>query len=494
MGTARRWVLAAAAAGVAGCQSAPVGERGAVVGDTATTLSEATTRASGSGVDRVQAQVMDFADDFTLRLADMADRIEARRPSMEARVAIHRLRYTVAHGLTVIAASANPKVALIDSVVVMSLQRRLVEERLIPKYFEDMPWIAAVFRDAEEQIKRYAAETLSAEQMDEIQALVDKWVEENPYRYYAAYVRLNDFASTRQQTQGAASARSSSLFSLLFLDPLAGLDPTTREIEQTRLFAERAMYYLQRMPQLMSWQAELLYIDTASEPEVEQALANMQSVATSVEILTADVADMKAELPAIIASEREAAIDQASERFFEGIGGERRAMLDDLAARSEELESTLGEFTRAFEAGDEFAGHSTELVQSVHALTDTVNAMRAAPGADAGKDTGAGVPAGAGASAGDPTSIGDYEHAIETATALVDKLDGLVGAVDELAKSGAWEERRATLDTAMGDAQARLEAVIDRGYRRGVWLVAIALGGVLGVGLVLKLVPGRGRA
>ena len=95
---------------------------------------------------------MDFADDFTLRLADLTDRIEARQPSMDARIAIHRLRYTMAHGLTVIAASANPKVALIDMVVVMTIQRRLVEERLVPEYFEDMPWLANVFRSGEEQM------------------------------------------------------------------------------------------------------------------------------------------------------------------------------------------------------------------------------------------------------------------------------------------------------------------------------------------------------
>lgn len=493
MTNAGRWGWIALTAGLAGCQNARVAEMPPIVGNQASALTNATPLTK-AGVDRVQAQVMDFADDFTLRLADMADRIEARRPPMEARIAIHRLRYTVAHGLTVIASSANPKVALIDSVVVMSLQRRLVEERLIPKYFEDMPWIAAVFRDAEDQIKRYAAETLTPEQMDEIQTLVDKWIEDNPYRYYAAYVRLNDFASTRQQTQhDATNGRSSSLFGLLFLDPLAGLDPTTREIEQTRLFAERAMYYLQRMPQLASWQAELLYIDTASEPEVEQALANMQSLTTSVEILTADVADMKAELPAIISSEREAAIDQASQRFFEGFAAERGAMLDDLAARSDELEGTLKTLTSTLEAGDEFAAHGTELVQAVHDLTDTINAMRGSPGTDGEPAPGAASEPGSNG-AGESTSIADYEHAIETATTLVGKLDDLVTAVDELARSNAWEERRATLDNAMGDAQTRVDASIDHAYRRGLTLVVVTLAGLLGVGLVLKLVPTRSRA
>lgn len=489
MRSARPWCLAALAAGLAGCQNPRAVDPDPVVGDRPTTLSTATGSArSESGVGRVQAQTMDFADDFTLRLADMTDRIEARKPSMEARIAIHRLRYTVAHGLTVIAASANPKVALLDAVVVMSIQRRLVEERLVPKYFEDMPWIAKVFADAEAQIKSRAAETFTPEDLAEVQRLADEWVEQNPYRYYGAYVRLNDFARTRQQaTQAAANGRSSSIFSLLFLDPLAGLDPTTRELEQTRLFAERAMYYLQRMPQLVSWQAELLYIDTASEPEVEQALTDLAVLTGSIDRMTSDVTGMRAELPAIIAKEREAAIDQASARFFEGFAAERAAMLDDLAARSGELEGTLAELTGALEAGDEFAAHATELVRAADELTDTINAMRAPKTDTPAGDASPGAAKGA-------TTIADYERTIETATTLVDKLDELVGAVDELARSSAWDDRRATLDGAVADAQARLEAVIDRGYRRGLVLVIVALVGAFVVGLALKLVPGRARA
>ena len=51
-------------------------------------------------------------------------------------------------------------------------------------------------------------------------------------------------------------------------DPLAGLDPAVRELTQTRLFAERALYVAQKMPLLLRWQTELLTINTLNQPAV----------------------------------------------------------------------------------------------------------------------------------------------------------------------------------------------------------------------------------
>ncbi len=458
---------------IAGCQQPMQNQTDPFVGNRPTTAS---TAGSARTVARSQTQVMDFADDFTLRLADLTDRIEARQPSMDTRISIHRLRYTMAHGLTVIAASANPKVALIDAVVVMTIQRRLVEERLVPEYFKDMPWIAGVFRNAEEQIKSYAAEVFTEAQMADIQALCDTWVEQNEYRHYAAYVRLADFAGTRQEAAPGQTSRAQSLLGFLTLDPLAGLDPATKEIEQTRLFAERALFFLQRMPQLISWQAELLYIDTASEPEVVQALIDVSSATQSIDRLTQDFSNMRADLPALLAAEREAAIDQASAAFFEGFAAERAAMLDELEQRADRLDGTLESFTRAFEAGDKFSASTADLVSSVDALRASLKSSGGEPDPDA-----------------EPTTIKDYEDTIISATTLVEKLDGLIADLNALAADDAWERRRQTIDDTMSDAQQRLETVLDRTYRRAFTLVGLLLVGFFVIGLTLKLVPGRKR-
>ena len=48
-----------------------------------------------------------------------------------------------------------------------------------------------------------------------------------------------------------ADTKGDSVFSLFQVDPLSGLDPAVREIAQTRLFAERALFVAQKMPMLL---------------------------------------------------------------------------------------------------------------------------------------------------------------------------------------------------------------------------------------------------
>ena len=89
---------------------------------------------------------------------------------------------------------------------------------------------------------------------------------------------------------------------MLFLDPLAGLDPTAAAIQETRELGERAMYYSQRMPQLLSWQTELLAYQLAAQPESRQVLSNAQQLAASADIF----AKTSEQLPQVINDQRQA--------------------------------------------------------------------------------------------------------------------------------------------------------------------------------------------
>ena len=66
-----------------------------------------------------------------------------------------------------------------------------------------------------------------------------------------------------------------SIFTLLHIDPFAGLDPTTVAIEQSRELAARTVAYLERAPTLMRWQAELLAFQLAAQPDPQKVLADV---------------------------------------------------------------------------------------------------------------------------------------------------------------------------------------------------------------------------
>ena len=69
---------------------------------------------------------------------------------------------------------------------------------------------------------------------------------------------------------------------MLYLDPLAGISPTTAAIQQSRELAERVVAYAERAPNLMRWQAELLALEVQEQPAPQQLLADTTRVSRSI--------------------------------------------------------------------------------------------------------------------------------------------------------------------------------------------------------------------
>ncbi|MCC5824255.1 MAG: hypothetical protein LAT64_11265 [Phycisphaerales bacterium] len=425
---------------------------------------------------RVQAEVMDFADDMTVRLAEAVDMIEMVDHTIEARTVAHRLKYTIAHGATVIAAAQNPRIALVDMLVMITLQRALIERNIVPRYFgPEADRLRHIFEVSEQQIRALAVRSLTAEQLAEIDRLIERWLEENPDRRYAAYVRFSEFAAARQVTTGQApSGRASNVLGFLFIDPLSGLDPTTREIEQIRLFGERAFFYLQRMPLLISWQAELLYIDTVGEPEVRQLLENAAAATESVERITAEMEALRAQLPELITAERTATIDQIGEiideqrqaaidQAFAGFRAEREAMIDQLAAEQERIGSLVVDLRETIEA-------STVLSDSVRETAGGFSELARQLRLDEPRDPDA-----------EPFRIQDYTEAIRETTQAAIELANLADSLSAATSPELLEERLALIEQRLVEAEASAERLMDRAFRLGVILIVVLVVGLAGV-------------
>jgi hypothetical protein len=428
---------------------------------------------------RVQTEVMDFADDMTVRLAEAMDQIETLPLPMDARVAAHRLKYTIAHGATLIASAQNPRIALVDMLVMITLQRALIERDMTAGFFgTETGRLRLLFEQSERQIRTLAERSLTAEQLAEIDKLITAWLEENPGRRYAAYVRFSEFAAARQTTAvGVQSGRPTNVLGFLFIDPLSGLDPTTREIEQARLFAERAMFSLQRMPVLMSWQAELLIIDTAGEPEVRDLLAGVASATASAERATAEMAALRAELPALVATERAAALEQASgiiaaerqaaiDQALAGLRAEREATIEQLASEQARLSAVLTELRGAVEA-------STVLSDSVRETTGAFSDLARQLRLDEPADPDA-----------EPFRIRDYTEAARETTRAAEELAGLTRSLTGATDPALLEQRLAMIDRRLVAAEGSAERLLGRVFRLGMTLVAVL---IVGLALVVLL-------
>lgn len=428
---------------------------------------------------RVQTEVMDFADDMMVRLAEAMDQIEVLPLSMDARVAAHRLKYTIAHGATLIASAQNPRIALVDMLVMITLQRALIERDMTAGFFgTETGRLRTMFEQSERQIRTLAERSLTPEQLAEIDRLIAAWLEENPGRRYAAYVRFSEFAAARQTTTvGAQSGRPSNVLGFLFIDPLSGLDPTTREIEQARLFAERAMFSLQRMPVLLSWQAELLFIDTMGEPEVRDVLDSVARVTASAQQITTEMMAIREELPMMVAQERADALEQAAgllaterqaaiEQALAGLRAEREATIAQLASEQERLGSVLTELRQAVEA-------STVLSDSVRETTDSFSALAGQLRLDEPKDPDA-----------EPFRIQNYTEAIRETTVAARELSELTRSLASATSPDLLEERLVIIEQRLVAAENSASRLLDRAFRLGMTLVVVL---VVGLALVVLL-------
>jgi len=436
---------------------------------------------------QVQAQVMDFADEMMLRLAEAIDQIEGQAQSIDGRTVAHRLKYTVSHGATIIAAAQNPRIALVDMYVMISLQRALLERKIIPEYYgPEADRLLETFQTSELEIKGLASKALTPEQLAEIDRLIAQWLENNPNRVYAGYVRLSEFSAARQvSTAAAQKGRASNVLGFLFIDPLAGLDPTTREIEQARLLAERAFFYMQRMPMLISWQAELLVMDTISEPESRQVLGSVESLSASVEQITKDVNELNERFPKLISDERQAILEQLNatideqreksiDQAFEGLSAERQALIDQLVEQEAELRPMITDLRQTVDS-------TTALSDSVRETTAQFKELAKLLRLDEPGDPDA-----------DPTSIKDFTEALRETTTAAAELVKLSESIKGTTAPDALEERLVMIEQRLMNAEESANRVMDRAFRLAITLVVVLIVGLLlVVGLGAWL---RGRA
>ncbi len=151
-----------------------------------------------------------------------------------------------------------------------------------------------------------AKEAITADQFAQLQRVIDEWRAQNPHINAVSYVHFSDFAKSIGHPNPSEAGSSTGLFHLLGIDPLSGLDPAVRELAQTREFGERAIYWAQRLPNLVDMQAELVADQFATTPETTRLLANIDKSAQAA----AAAGRLADEIPGVLAREREAAIRQ----------------------------------------------------------------------------------------------------------------------------------------------------------------------------------------
>ena len=403
----------------------------------------------------LQLKVMRFADQYVERMErrttqlarKYAEQMQDQDFDVDRLVAdLANWRFRQATAAFQIAAGSNPIANAVDMIVLVSLTRRIIEFNWVPTYGQAATELLRTFRSLEDQAWHLVDDLPDAtdERKAEFDRILQSWYDENPGMESAAFVRFTDVAGLGLGQKEAGV--SPGLLGIFGLDPLEGVDPAVREFEQTRVLAERAMYYAQRVSILIDLQVTAAAAGAKSTTEVRETLETVDQVGRLADTLS----NVVGELPDTIAREREAAVAQVMAELY----SQQREML----ALTQELRGAL-------DAGTVTARSLDELVESTDRLL-----ARFEPDPDAPKPT----------EPPRPFDINEYTRTVTELAATAREFQALVEGVDALAPK---------LAEPIDQLSGRVHDLVDYAFSR----VLLAILALLLAAIVYQVVASRLR-
>lgn len=433
--------------------------------------------------EQMQLQVMNFADAYAEAIAQAMEDSWTSGMSGHNRTRMMEINLGGVEAAMRIASSANPFTALLDMTVMVSLQRVVWEEYWLPYVFEEQGYdVLAALEMLERDAWDMANDALTPSQLENVRKMVVDIRDRYPNQTLVSNLRASDIAAERAQTFVDVQGEGS-LWSLFALDPLANLNASTRELAQTRLFAERAFFYASRTPILLRWEALLLVDDSLRLPEARKAIAALDRASTALEQGAEVARHLETQLPI----ERVAAINQAAERlaqereatmaqFFSGLTAERRSFLAALDEEHTRFQGTLKDLRGTVEST---ARLSDSLQTTIHSAKKLVGALQGEPNPEA---------------PGHPFDINEYRAVADSTTQAIHELNKGLTSVQELLASPAWTQREAQLKSVADEGRAVVQGAIDQLFWRAVVVVALATLGLFVALAAARLIPSKARS
>ena len=412
-------------------------------------------------VPELQFENLRFADNYTNSVAHASDRVAREIGTRDAQVESLKWKLEQATAAYVDATGQNPLWNALDLVGLATVSRMVIEDAKSREIFGgSLEPLLETHRSLEATAWSLADQFLEPSEHQELADLFAEWRKQNPNERNVSGVHFREFAVALGKASSPGTVKATSIFSLLYLDPFAGLDPTTVAIEQSRELAARTVAYAERMPTLLRWQAELLALQIARQPDPQELMADIDRVSHSLESVSKTVEGV----PALLDTQRREAIDQ----IFAGVTEQRQALLADLDAREGRLRGLMGETRQTLDAG---AKMSDSLKGAVAALDAFVHYVSPPPDPHAPPKP-----------PGKPFDPLDYGKAASEVGGMARDISALLASVDRTAPQLGVLGSRTAED---------LKSAVDRAFWRGVVLVALLLVGSVFAALAYRALARR---
>jgi hypothetical protein len=355
----------------------------------------------------------------------------ADRPERRARA--HSFKLQNASSVYDILTGPNPFAKLMDLLLLAELQHRVwAADRHAAEVFgaEAAAPLAAALARGREDAWAVSDQVLKPDQRRLLEGMIDEWRKANPSAEAVAFVRFNDFAEFRGKSILDGVPLGSGL--------LAPVSEATRQLEETRLLAERGLFLAKRMPLLARWHAESYLNTVLVKPEIQKL--------SDAAVRAVNLAET---LPARVAEERAAVVKLAEEheKALGKIAGDVRATAADARLLVKETEVLLGSARETIQAADGLAKRF-----------DTQGQAR-------------------------PFDVREYIQALQAATKAIAETQALLKESGALLESPAWTKR---VDEVSKAAHDRMSHAADEA-RRITDYITIRAAGLMVLGLVLAL-------
>jgi len=419
----------------------------------------------------LQTEIERFADEFTSRsvvaieeYARRAGTADARRRALLAKLALSTSAFSIA-------SAPNPFASMLDFVALATITRRILEEEWVvsPEGEAYVPWLD-VARTLETEAWSLTEGILNPTQKEELVAVIERWHAANRSVSILFFARPQELTGLfRQFIKGKDKA--SSLLGLVGLDPTAALDPAVREVARTRLFAERALYTMQRMPYVIRWHVEVLGDRLFQHEEMGTLISSTSLIAESADRVsraTETASEVAAALPDRLSEEREAIL-----RSMESQEGKLREL-------SADVRLTLAQSEKTFLALD-------TAVTSFDAL------MRRRGLEPKGEGSPEPTPASPPEPGSKPFDVLDYAHTAEKVAGMARDLNGLLVQAESTLDSPALKKSVGEVEALSARAADEAKSLLNHAFLLGAGLIVLAFGCALAYGRLAPRLKGSVR-
>ncbi len=312
---------------------------------------------------RLQQEMMDFSDRFVSDIWQALDVYIAQEPEATKQVKAQRLKVVLATSAMTIASSRDPRANLLDMAVFVSAGKWAADRYWIPKMLgPKADALGRAYARLEREIRAQADAVLTPAQSADLGSLIAAWKSGAPDPREAMDVRLRHLEGVvLSDFQEVSSAKGL----------LASVRRLLGNVDQSLLYGERMMFYVERLPLILSQQADLT-VDRVAErfpiATVNPDFSQWADLANALPKQVGEIFESRSQVVREVMPQVQGSL-QSLDRIAQSLQGTVIAA-DSLAAKVQQLPFKPEDYSAALDGTTTSLNKLNEIVVNLNRLLD----------------------------------------------------------------------------------------------------------------------------